>query len=111
MADAEHLTSPGAPSAGKGEPPWPNVPECYGHRGGDSCRQCDGSHKHLWRAWHQVPEVAPGIALVGQSSGPGLPVRCADCGARKCDDPRCFERRHHRGPHLNFDGSLREVGR
>jgi hypothetical protein len=97
--------------------PWPVVDECYGHRTtkqrGDAeptCPQCDGSHRHRWLAWHQAPQVAPGTSCVVQMSGPGLPVRCAQCGTRKCDDPVCTERRHHRGPHHGLDDSVRGIG-
>lgn len=99
-------------------PPWPVVDECYGHelerrRGAanPTCLQCDGSHEHRWTAWHQAPQVAPGVSCVAKGSGSGIPVRCTLCGARKCDDPSCRERRHHTGPHLGFDDTLRPVGR
>lgn len=98
--------------------PWPLVDECYGHqravRRGETdptCPQCDGSHRHRWLAWHEAPQVAPGISCVAKMSGSGLPVRCAVCGGRKCDDPVCAERRHHDGPHLGFNDTVRQVGR
>lgn len=77
---------------------WPDVPECYGlHRPGESCRQCDGAHEHRW------VEGAPDVM--------GVPVRCLVCGGRKCDVGECWERRHHRGPHVSvIDGSVRKVG-
>jgi hypothetical protein len=90
--------------------PWPIVGECYGHPAGGSCTQCDGSHPHRWKAWTGAPRVGAGTVVVGGTSGPGLPVRCVECGTRKCDAPVCAERRHHRGPHLGLDGSVREVG-
>lgn len=76
--------------------PWPLVGECHGHRGAaadwraQTCPQCDGSHRHTWVAWKDYP--------LGRASGM-VPVRCRECGARKCDDPRCVLRRHHRQPH------------
>lgn len=76
------------------EPPWPVVGECHSdHRPDHSCRQCDGSHDHEWIAWRDP--VGPVLGL----TGPGLPVRCKTCGARKCDRSDCLLRRHHRGPH------------
>lgn len=80
--------------------PWPDVSECLGHPGGGTCSQCDGSHGHLWRLGPEKP-----------TGRPVRPVRCRVCGARKCDRRQCHERRHHRGPHLGYDGSVREVGR
>jgi hypothetical protein len=73
------------------EPPWPVVGECHSdHLPEHSCRQCDGSHDHDWVAWREP---------LGGLTGPGVPVRCRTCGARKCDRPDCLLRRHHRGPH------------
>jgi hypothetical protein len=77
--------------------PWPDVPECYGHQDLDTCQQCDGSHTHQW--------------VEGARVGMGIPVRCAVCGGRKCDFDECWERRHHRGPHISVvDGSITKVG-
>jgi len=92
-------------------PPWPVVGECYGHKlPDDTCRQCDGSHGHQWMAWHEAPQVGRRTSVVGGQSGPGIPVRCTDCGGRKCDAAECMERRHHRGPHLGLTDHIREVG-
>lgn len=84
--------------------PWPLVHECYGHPDGGHCAQCDGGHRHNWRAWHDAPETRPGsgVTVVDGHSGPGLPVRCTVCGARKCDDGDCSLRRHHREGHDPF---------
>lgn len=78
--------------------PWPEVGECYGHRDPtEICSQCDGSHDHHW--------------AVGAATAMGVPARCVVCGARKCDVAECWERRHHRSPHLSIvDGSTRAVG-
>lgn len=87
-------------------PPWPIVGECFSdHRPGHSCPQCDGSCEHSWRAWHEAPQAdpySPGTTVTAGSSGPGIPVRCRVCGARKCDASVCMLRRHHRGPHENY---------
>lgn len=90
--------------------PWPEVPEvpeCFGRHRTDgvydplkTCPQCDGKHEHRWV---EDPNAATGYAI---------PVRCSVCGARKCDVSDCWERRHHRGPHLSIvDGSTRQVGK
>lgn len=76
--------------------PWPVVWECYYPapslvKQNHTCPQCDGSHDHEWVAWHDAPEVAPGI-----------PVRCRTCGGRKCDMPTCRLRRHHIEDHEEF---------
>lgn len=76
--------------AGAGAP-WPVVAECYTHADGTTCRQCDGSHEHQWKAWN--PEHGHAI----DTTTNGVPVRCVDCGARKCDMPACMLRRHHYG--------------
>lgn len=87
--------------------PWPVVSECYGevsHRKDEqkSCPQCDGSHEHEWIAWHDRPD---------SFFGPyGVPVRCRVCGGRKCDHANCLNRRHHRDPHVGYDGSVEKVG-
>jgi hypothetical protein len=78
---------------------WPDVPECYGHRDGSVCAQCDGSHDHQWI------EGAPPYP-----SSTAIPVRCSVCGGRKCDWSACWERRHHRGPHVLIDGTFEKVG-
>ena len=80
--------------------PWPDVLECYGHEGRQSCKQCSGMHTHLWVAWRSVPASHP------LANGPGLPARCRVCGSRKCDMSVCWERRHHQGPHTNIDGAV-----
>ena len=87
-------------------PPWPIVAECHGRAPsrvaqGHSCAQCDGSHDHQWVAWHEAPRTGSdsGSTVVGKSSGPGIPVRCKVCGARKCDQPDCRLRRHHAEDH------------
>lgn len=85
----------------------PDRQECYGnHRTpsaialyGDvwACPQCDGRHAHVWvRVW--VPEHRDHA------------WRCRECGGRRCDVD-CMERRHHQGPHMAPDGSLRPVGK
>lgn len=71
--------------------PWPIVPEC--HTGRTPCPQCDGSHDHVWVAWHNPDPTVLGYA------GLAIPVRCTTCGARKCDTPACRLRRHHGEPH------------
>lgn len=76
----------------------PDVPECHGHREG-TCRQCDGSHRHRWRK-----------VLVVCGSDFDVARRCLDCGGRQCD-VACLERRHHQGPHIAPNGTLRQVGR
>lgn len=82
--------------------PWPVVGECYLHRDGGDCPQCDGSHQHVWASWPGCPDWI--------ATGPGVPVRCRTCGTRKCDDSNCIQRRHHREPHLGYDGTVRKVG-
>lgn len=82
--------------------PWPVVGECHLHRDGSTCPQCDGSHEHEWVAWPQAPSWI--------ASGGGVPVRCRVCGARKCDNANCTSRRHHRDPHIGYDGSILKVG-
>lgn len=79
--------------------PWPIVDECHGHKHGLGCAQCDGTHVHVWKAWKDAPhpEGAPGVSVVGGTSGSGVPVRCVTCGGRKCDTPACRLRRHHFG--------------
>lgn len=75
--------------------PWPIVGECFSkHRAGHSCPQCDGSHEHVWVTWRWAPRAI--------KSGPGFPVRCRICGGRKCDQPACQLRRHHREEHEEF---------
>jgi hypothetical protein len=84
-------------------PPWPVVPECYKHTNPDeTCPQCDGSHEHVWKAWLDAPKTGSGSAVVGGTSGPGVPVRCTVCGGRKCDLSNCSGRRHHAPPHTPF---------
>lgn len=86
----------------------PDVMECHGHwnerqQGNPlaSCSQCDGSHEHAWVR-----------CLVLDKAGSLIDVatRCRVCGGRKCDDHLCCERRHHAGPHMNWNGRLRRVG-
>jgi hypothetical protein len=103
-------------------PPWPVVPECYGHRHpsdnpGGTCDQCSGNHAHVWVEWAppgQGGHVADADltlgSVIGGTWGPGKATRCTVCGARKCDMD-CLERRHHLGPHLSPDGALRQVGK
>jgi hypothetical protein len=84
----------------------PDVMECHGHRGGPlleprTCPQCDGSHDH---AWVQCIVLDKAGTLIGEAT------RCRICGGRKCDDHLCRERRHHRGPHIDWNGRLRRVG-
>lgn len=81
--------------AGMTAAPWPEVPECHWPAvslvaAGHTCRQCDGSHEHEWVAWPDAPAA---------ERGHGVPVRCRDCGGRKCDMAACRLRRHHRGDH------------
>ena len=87
--------------------PWPIVGECYWPAQGlvdqnHTCGQCDGSHAHVWVAWHDAPGNRAGGSVVGGSSGPGLPVRCRVCGGRKCDTAACRLRRHHHDDHEEF---------
>ena len=84
--------------------PWPLVNECHSRHIADHvCPQCDGGHDHRWVAWHDAPEVAPGITNAGPLyAAPGIPVRCTVCGGRKCDLPECRHPRHHYGPHEEF---------
>lgn len=80
--------------------PWPDVTECHGHPNDDAlCAQCDGAHEHRWVEGPRRPGTS------------AIPVRCAVCGARKCDVPECWERRHHRAPHVSvIDGHTWPVG-
>jgi hypothetical protein len=67
--------------------PWPLVGECFSaHRADHACEQCHPTHVHKWKAWPNAPRWV--------TSGPGVPIRCARCGARKCDFDDCNERRH-----------------
>ena len=75
--------------------PWPIVGECHGHlvslaaaigEPPPRCAQCREDHEHRWAAWEDAPAWV--------SSGPGVPVRCQECGARKCDRDGCDQRRH-----------------
>lgn len=75
--------------------PWPVVDECHSSlRPNHACPQCDGSHVHVWVAWRDAPAQVTG--------GAGVPVRCRTCGGRKCDQPACRLRRHHREEHEEF---------
>lgn len=76
--------------------PWPIVGECFNRKAGHTCPQCDGQHVHVWVAWHNPDWASLGL------SGPGLPVRCKTCGARKCDTNDCMLRRHHGEPHERY---------
>lgn len=72
--------------------PWPVVGECFSkQKPSHACPQCDGSHVHVWVAWHHAPDAAYGV-----------PVRCRICGGRKCDRPACSLRRHHAEEHEEF---------
>lgn len=67
--------------------PWPIVGECHSdHIAEHVCEQCQPTHAHEWRAWSKAPRWVAG--------GPGVPIRCRRCGARKCDAPLCHRRRH-----------------
>lgn len=78
--------------------PWPEVPECHrDYEPGHTCPQHDPTHEHTWAA--------------GKSEhGPGIPVRCVVCGARKCDRKRCIRIRHHREDHSDWLGYNGTVG-
>jgi hypothetical protein len=74
--------------------PWPLVGECNSsHFAEHACEQCEPTHAHRWKAWPKAPEW--------WKSGPGVPVRCRSCGARKCDSEDCRERRHD---HTHIEG-------
>jgi len=84
--------------------PWPVVEECYGHPRGQrrrdgraGCEQCYGTHEHRWVEWLDYREQDGRFTV----SGPGSPVRCETCGARKCDMPVCSLKRHHRSVHAD----------
>lgn len=71
--------------------PWPEVPECFQPEG-HICPQHNPRHEHAWQA--------------GKPWRPGgsIPVRCIECGGRKCDMPRCIRIRHHREDHSDWLG-------
>jgi hypothetical protein len=67
--------------------PWPINSECHSaHVVGHDCEQCRPSHAHSWKPWMKAPGWV--------TAGPGVPVRCSWCGARKCDVSDCDQRRH-----------------
>jgi hypothetical protein len=67
--------------------PWPLDGECHSdYRPEHSCEQCQPTHVHRWKAWPKAPRWIAG--------GPGIPVRCTICAARKCDFDNCDSRRH-----------------
>jgi len=84
--------------------PWPIVGECFSSRLPDhECPQCDETHDHQWKAWHDAPKAPGGTwSDVGDVTGPGIPVRCKVCGGRKCDRPACMRIRHHDSDHEEF---------
>jgi ribosomal protein L32 len=67
--------------------PWPIVGECHSYwRTHHVCQQCHPTHQHRFVAWKSAPSW---VAV-----GPGVPVRCRECGARKCDNADCDLVRH-----------------
>ena len=95
----------------------PDVGECYGHvkrTNGvpepdpfTTCGQCDGRHRHQWTECLVLTKGSKSLiagTLIGHAR------RCLVCGGRQCD-AECLERRHHAGPHMAPDGSLRPVGK
>lgn len=85
------------PTLPTSEPPWPSMWEQ------------DPSIDGCTHSWEAVL-LAPGKGRYRMDEV----VRCEHCHAPRCghvhDSDPCMDRRHHRGPHLLFSGSLREVG-
>ncbi len=79
----------------------PDVGECYVHRDGGTCAQCDGRHQHQWR---RCVVLAKGGGFIGSAT------RCEACGARRCD-MSCSGRRHHADAHVYADGTVEQVGK
>lgn len=74
--------------------PWPVVGECFSSAvEAHECPQCAWEHEHKWVAWTNPrgPEWPPNA----------VPIRCAKCGGRKCDQDDCPERRHSHTHHAS----------